>query len=284
MRTLSLCIVFMFCSCMFAQLPETEIWLIPIKKEKNNLLPGKPVKISQGHGYNNQPSFSMDSKSIYYVRADSSSQTDIVHFDVRSGKQRTVTNTAISEYSPQEIKPGLLCAVVVEKDSAQRIHEIGAANGLHQNILSPDSVGYYCFLNADTLIYYKLTQPHSLRVFSVHTGKEFWLGNSPTRGFKPVSESALLYCLKDSLLTHVFLYNFKLQKAKSICSFPAGNEDIFWHNELGLLRSEGTSILQFQERDAKWNQLFDLSTFGFHRITRFALNQKLNYLVVVDNL
>jgi hypothetical protein len=284
MRNLSFCFCLIFCTSGFAQLPETEIWLMPIKKEKNNVFPGKPIKINEHKGYNNQPSFSIDSKSVFYVRADSSAQTDIVQFNLRSSKQRAVTATALSEYSPQEIKPGLLCAVVVEKDSAQKIHEISATNGLHQNVLEPDSVGYYCFLNADTIVYYKLTQPHSLRVFVISSGKEIWLGNFPTRGFKPVSKSSLVYCLKDSLTTTVYRYDFVLQKAKSICSLPKGNEDIFWHKQLGLLRSDGTAILQYRELTSTWTQLFDLRSQGFHRITRFAIDEKLNYLVVVDNL
>jgi hypothetical protein len=284
MRSLSLFFALVFCACLFGQLPETEIWLISLKKEKDSLYPGKTTNISQHKGYDNQPSFSLHSKSIFYVSADSLAQTDIIHFDLRSGKKRRLTQTGLSEYSPQEIKPNLLYAVVVEKDSSQRIHEINALSGVHQAILEPDSVGYYCFLNADTLVYYKLTEPHSLRTYSIKANKEVRLGVSPGRGFKAINAFTLVYCLKDSINTEVYEYNFRLQKAKLLSSFPAGSEDLFWHNQLGLLRSDGLKILQFREGDSGWRLLFDLSKFGFHRITRFAFDQHLKHLVIVDNL
>lgn len=269
---------------LLGQLPETEVWLIPLKKEKDSLLTTKSILISQQKGYNNQPCFSLNGKSLYYVSADSSGQTDILHYDLKSRKKRFVTRTAVSEYSPQEIYPGVLYSVVVEKDSSQKIHEILSSNGVHEKILEPDSVGYYCFLNHDSLLYYKLTEPHSLRLYELNTQKETWLGNSPCRGFKPINTHTLLYGLKDSLKNDLYRYHFRLQKATHLSTLPLGSEDFFWHRELGILRSEGTKILQLDESRSTWRLLFDFKMNAFHRITRFAFDPDLKYLVVVDNL
>lgn len=284
MRTVSLILVFLFGLPLFGQLPETQLWLIQIKTEKDSVFLAKGACITPNKGYHNQPCFSIDEKSLYYVRADSTQQTDIFSYALRSGKLQRVTQTRLSEYSPQELKPGVLYAVVVEKDSAQRIHEIDAKTGLHTKVLEPDSVGYYCFLNADTLIYYKLTKPHSLRALTLTSNNEIWLGNTPGRGFRALSPYTLLYSLKDSLNTSLYRYNFRLQKAVLISVFPSGGEDIVWHNKLGLLRSEGKRILQFHETPGIWKPLFDLGALGLHRITRFALDKDLKTLVVVDNL
>jgi hypothetical protein len=284
MRSASLLFVHLFCLTLSGQLPKTELWLIKLKKEKDSVFLGKTKNITQQAGYNNQPGFSLDERSLYFVSADTNRQTDIYNYDLRSGKTRQVSQTQLSEYSPQELKPGLLYAVVVEKDSAQRIHEIEAASGVHSKVLEPDSVGYYCFLNADTLVYYKLTEPHSLRLYELRTKKETWLGNSPGRGFKPFNSYTLYYCLKDSLKTELYRYNFRLQKAVLVSAFPSGSEDIVWHPKLGLLRSEGTRILCFQENLKVWKPVFDLGIFGLHRITRFAMDKENKYLVVVDNL
>jgi len=284
MRAGSLFFAPLFCLSLFGQLPKTELWLIKLKKEKESVFLGKSVNISPKPGYNNQPSFSLDDRSLYFVSADSNQQTDICNYTLRSGKTRKVTQTQLSEYSPQELKPGVLCAVVVEKDSAQRIHEIEATTGVHSKVLEPDSIGYYCFLNADTLVYYKLTKPHSLRLYELSTKKESWLGNSPGRGFKAINAYAMYYCLKDSLTTELYRYNFRLQKAELISTFHSGSEDIVWHPKLGLLRSEGTRIMHFQENLNDWKPLFDLSIMGLHRVTRFAFDKEYKYMVVVDNL
>jgi len=284
MRGPSLFFALLFCLGSFAQMPDTEIWLVTLKKEKDSLIPGKVLNLSQHKGYDNQPSFSLDGKSLYYVSSDSTQQTDIINYNLRSGKKQNISKSVLSEYSPQEIKPGLLYSVVVEKDSSQTIHEINALTGVHQKVLEPDSVGYYCFLNADTIVYYKLTEPHSLRTYVLSTKKENWLGNSPTRGFKPLNAYTLVYSLKDSTKTEVFQYNFRLQKAKLLCTYIGAGEDLFWHPKLGLLRSEGTRIFQFQEKTSKWVLFFDLSKFGLHRLTRFALDAELKHLVLIDNL
>jgi len=284
MRLGSLFFAPLFCLSLFGQLPETQVWLIKLKKDKDSVFLGKGTNLTPRKGYSNQPGFSLDEKSLYFVSADSTKQTDIYNYVLRSGKTRKVTQTQLSEYSPQEFKPGLLYAVVVEKDSAQRIHEIEATTGVHTKVLEPDSVGYYCFLNADTLVYYKLTEPHSLRTYELLSQKESWLGNSPGRGFKPLNSYTLYYSLKDSLKTELYRYNFRLQKAVLLSTFPSGGEDLVWHPKFGLLRSEGRQILQLQENLGTWKPMFDLGVFGLHRITRFALDKDLNYLVVIDNL
>lgn len=265
-------------------MPETQLWLFQLKKEKDSVFLAKGTCITPGKGYHNQPSFSIDEKCLYFVSADSTQATDIYSYTLRSAKMQRVTQTPLSEYSPQELKPAVLYAVVVETDSAQKIHEIDAKTGLHTKVLEPDSVGYYCFLNADTLIYYKLTEPHSLRVLDLKSNSETWLGNAPGRGFKAFNAYTLYYCLKDSLSISLYRYNFRLQKAVLLSVFPAGGEDIVWHNTLGLLRSEGKHILQLQENTGNWKPLFDLGVLGLHRITRFAFDSKLKTLVVVDNL
>lgn len=284
MRTASLFLFSLFCLQVFGQLPETQLWLIQVKKEKDSVFLGKGTCITPNKGYHNQPCFSSDEKLLYFVSADSSKQTDIFCYTLRTRKMQSVTQTQLSEYSPQELKPGVLYAVVVEKDSAQRIHEIEAKTGIHTRVLEPDSVGYYCFLNADTLIYYKLTEPHSLRALDLKSNSETWLGNAPGRGFKAFNAYTLYYCLKDSLTTSLYRYNFRLQKAVLLSVFPSGGEDIVWHSTLGLLRSEGKQILQLQVNTGVWRPLFDLGGLGLHRITRFALDKDLKTLVVVDNL
>lgn len=284
MRIPSVSSAFFICFSLFGQLPETQIWLIKLKKEKDAVFLGKASVLTNNKGYNNQPSFSLDNRTLFYVCADSNQQTDIYACQLPSAKIKKITQTQLSEYSPQEHKPGKLHAVVVEKDSTQKIHEIEIATGIHSSVLEPDSVGYYCFLNADSLVYYKLTQPHSLRLYTLNSQNESWLGNYPTRGFKPYNPYCLYYCLKDSLQTDLYQYNFRLQKATLLSSYSSASEDLFWHPTLGLLRSEDRVILQFQRASGKWTPLFDLSSFGLKRITRFTIDKELHYLVVVNNL
>jgi hypothetical protein len=71
-------------------------------------------------------------------------------------------------------------SVVVEKDSAQRVWQFNM-DGTFKTIVheGTDSIGYHTWLNADTLMYYKLTEPHSLRVLDLKTNKDVWICNQP---------------------------------------------------------------------------------------------------------
>src|SRR5690242_17419633 len=123
------------------QLPETDIWLFRIKLEKNKpplLEDGK--NITSRKGYDNQPSFSPDGKSIYYASVREDSQSDIYMYSLGSKKTMSITNSAESEYTPiQYEKKRSITSVTVEKDSAQRVHFINPETGIHEKKFETDS-------------------------------------------------------------------------------------------------------------------------------------------------
>lgn len=268
-----------------AQFPNTEIWLFKIEKDGKSEKLSKAINISNREGYDNQPSFSIDSKKIYYVSIHEDQQADIYSYELRSKKTEQITKTSISEYSPVENEKGtLIHSVVVEKDSAQRIHSLSVINGMPEKVIDVDSIGYYTFLNDDTLLYYKLTEPHSLRYFCEKTKEDRFLAFSPIRAFKKINRHEVIFGIKDSVKVDYYRYNFLIQKAQAYCTYPSLNEDFIYHPQLGLIKSEGTQLLRYDEQKQQWLILYDLSPFGLHKITRFAFDEKQTRLVVVDNL
>src|SRR4051812_15609586 len=123
-KPLSLIIFLLVLSDMQAQLPETDIWLFKLDKDKQkNLVAGKALNITNRKGYDNQPSFSNDGKRIFYVSIKEDKQADIYYYDLKKKKNIQLAYSAESEYSPvQTINGKYISCVVVEKDSAQKIH------------------------------------------------------------------------------------------------------------------------------------------------------------------
>lgn len=271
---------------MQAQLPETDVWLFKLSKDKSaNVILSEPLNITKRKGYDNQPSFSRDGKTIYYVSVREDQQADIYKYQISSKKITRLTITPESEYSPVQTEDGnFINSVVVEKDSAQRIHYISVILGMHEKFIDVDSVGYYEFLNADTVLYYKLTQTHSLRFFVNSTKEDKFLGSSPVRAFKKVNRHTILFGLKDSTKVTFYKYDFFLRKAEEYCQYPSIHEDFIWHPDYGLVKSEETKLLRYNEKEKKWDMLFDLSAFGIKKITRFAFDPNKKYLMVVDNI
>lgn len=264
-------------------MPDSELWLFRIKISKEGQSFTDPLNITKRSGYDNQPSFSLDGKKIYYSSVREDRQADIYCYEIKSGKTVQVTKTPLSEYSPVETPDGkFISSVVVEADSAQCIHFINKVTGMHEKKFDYDSVGYYNFLNNDTCIYYKLTAPHSLRYHSPREDK--WLASSVVRAFKTVNRHTLVYGLKDSLKVTFYQYDFRLRKALKYCEFPSNGEDFTWHGTFGLVKSEGSKLLRFAEQKNEWVLLTDLAGFGIKRITRFNFDVNNKYLVIVDNL
>jgi hypothetical protein len=268
-----------------SQLPNTDLWLFKIETDKlKQPVLTERLNITNRNGYDNQPFFSEDGKKIFYVSIREDKQADIYYYDLKSRKCIQFTKTKESEYSPT-LTPDkkFMASVVVEKDSAQRIHFIHPELGFDVKRLEIDSVGYYTFLNSDTLIYYKLTQPHSLRYFVKSSQEDKWLCNSPVRFFKAINRHTLIYGLKDSLTVNFYKYDFILRRAYKFAEYPSANEDATWHPNFGLIKSEERKLLRYDESKKTWVLLFDLSASGIKKISRFTFDSKNNYLVVVDN-
>jgi hypothetical protein len=271
----------------FGQIPETDIWLFKIEKKEGKYLYSNSLNITHRDGYDNQPSFSLDGKSILYVLIDSTKQADIYQYSISKKTSINLTKSQISEYSPTIIPSGLgFSSVVVEKDSAQRVWQFNL-DGTFKSIVheGTDSIGYHTWLNADTLLYYKLTESHSLRVLDLKTNQDVWICNHPTRAFKKIGYgSRFIYGIKDSISTQFRIYNPALRESSLYATYPSVNEDFIWHPELGLIKSEGSDLLRYNEQTKTWEVLFSFSSIGIKKITRFVFDSKNKQLALVSNL
>lgn len=271
----------------FGQVPETDIWLFKIDKKENKYIYSNPLNITHRVGYDNQPTFSLDGKSILYVCIDSSKQADIYQYTISKKQSVNITKSEVSEYSPTILPNGLgFSAVVVEKDSSQRVWKFnldGTFNSIaHQGT---DSVGYHTWLNNDTLMHYKLTNPHSLRVLNLKTNEDAWICDNPCRAFKKIGNtSQVIYAIKDSSSVVFRIYNPALRESKIYTTYPSANEDFIWHSELGLIKSENADLMRYNEQTKSWEILFSFSNLGIKKITRFVFDSKTKQLAIVNNL
>jgi hypothetical protein len=284
MKIIPLLVLVCFNKC-FAQLPDTELWLFEIKNLKGNLLLAKGENITSRPGYDNQPFFAPDEKSIYYVSIREDKQADIYRYFINKKKTEQITKTIESEYSPVVLTASKrLNCVVVEKDSAQKIWQYDEISGEPKKVLfEEDSIGYYHFLNTDTVLYYKLTEPHSLRARSLSEGTDVFIAANIVRGFKGTSRFEFVFGVKDSSKVIFYKYNALTRKAVKYCESKSLSEDIVWHKVWGLLKSEKAIILRYDEKSETWLPIFDFSAFGIKKISRFIFDDKNKKVVVVES-
>src|SRR5919199_943152 len=79
--------------------PSTDIFLAPIRIQNGKPVVEKPVNITARPGYDNQPSFTPDSRSLLFTSVREDAQADIYRYDLRTRATTRVTSTPESEYS-----------------------------------------------------------------------------------------------------------------------------------------------------------------------------------------
>jgi dipeptidyl aminopeptidase/acylaminoacyl peptidase len=158
----------------FAQLPNTDIWLLDISSTKDSLSFSNPINITNRAGYDNQPTFSPDGKYILYTSIRDGKQSDIYKYTIKTKKISQFTKTLTSEYSPTFMPDGKnISVVMVEPDSAQRLWQFPLKGGAPTCIMKDvDSVGYHCWINKDSLALVMITEPASLYVVNTKTQKQ----------------------------------------------------------------------------------------------------------------
>jgi hypothetical protein len=287
MKLLSTACLLLVCFLLQAQLPETEIFLAKIEIKNNLLKIQKAENVTNHNGYDNQPFFTPDGKTLLYsAQTDADQRIHLFALNLKSKKSAQLTHTNTSEYSPMLSPQGnAVSAVVVEEDSTQRIWLYDAKNGERKSCLTEaiDSIGYYCWLGRDSLAYYKLTDPHSLRALDLKSGTDNWLCDHPTRSFRRIDARTLLYVINEEKQNLVMLYDIRVKKATVFATDLPANQDYTWLAGLGLLKSEGSKIFRYSPETKVWVELADFASAGIKKITRFAFSTNQKLLALVSN-
>lgn len=271
-----------------AQLPETEIFYGNVDTKNNLLKIEKLENISNHNGYDNQPCFVNNDKDILFSsETETNNKTHICLYNIKSRKIKRLSITNTSEYSPMPLMDEKEFSVVmVEEDSTQRVWVFDQLSGTIKYCLSQqtDSVGYYTWLGKDSILYYKLTNPHSLRALNLKTHADVWLCDKPTRSFKKIDNNSFYYVLHGDKKNEVYVYDIKLKKATLYATDDnTANEDYVWNKSLGLLKSEGAEIYRYSADSKVWVKIADLSAFSIQRITRFAFSSDNKNIAIVSS-
>jgi dipeptidyl aminopeptidase/acylaminoacyl peptidase len=284
--------VFAFAATVFAQTPTptptppaTNIFLVDLRTTAaGNLKPGQPVKITDWAGYNNQPSFLPDGRSILYTSIRDK-QADIYRYDLSGATTTQVTNTPESEYSPTVMPDGKSISVVrVEADGTQRLWKFPLAGGGPALILENiKPVGYHLWIDADTLALFILGKPNTLQLVDVRSGKAERIADNPGRILRRVphqNKFSFVQKVSDQEWL-VKIFDLKTHSiATFIKTFP-GAEDYAWTPSGVLLMANGSKLFSRKESDFAWVELADFGNAGLKNITRIAINPKGDKIAIV---
>lgn len=255
-----------------AQMPETSIYLISYINNGNQLTFTDVKQISNGIGYNNQPSFTKDCKIIYFTsNVLDSLQTDLFAYDIAKGQSQRLSNVGLSEYSPL-IRPGFskgLTHVRVEDDKKQHLRFYDSTYTSSLNLVpNSDSVGYYVWSDSN-----------NLGLIILNNGLEFHtyrLGDSNTKlisknvgrliNYDKKTDS-YLFLNKDSASYTINYFNIKTGSIQN--SFPAMTDCEDYAIDVNSGIYGGYNGKLFRYSNTRWGQIADFSekVGSFYRLS-----------------
>jgi hypothetical protein len=266
--------------------PSTDIFLLDITNHKAQLTFGQPRNITKRTGYDNQPMFSADSKSLFYTSIREDNQADIFRYDLAKESIQQITITRESEYSPTVMPGGKALSVIrVEADSTQRLWSFpfaGTPPSLVLQNIKP--VGYHLWIDDHTLLLFVLGQPATLQLVDAKTEKAEKLADNPGRTLQSIPNQQKVSFVHKVSDSQWFIKSFDLknrQMATLIKTLP-GTEYFSWTPQGILLMAKGTKLYKWDARkDNDWQEIADLSAFGLKDITRLAVSPKGDRLALV---
>ncbi|WP_181308481.1 PD40 domain-containing protein [Rufibacter sp. XAAS-G3-1] len=270
-------------------IPDTEVFLVTLKSQKEDVQVGVPTNITQRPGYDNQPSFTPDGKSILFTSQRDGQQTNIFQYFLARKKTQQLTNTPEAEYSPLVTPDGKSFSVVRGKE--QHLWRFPLKAGTSQPALlleMPQLIGYHVWYNQDTLLVAAFPEqpPMSLHLAVPSTKTTVKLEESIGRSLHKVPRiPAISYLVPVSdSVAEIRQWNLKTGERQVLIQALPGIQDFAWLPDGLLLMAQGAKLYAFRPgTPQRWTEIADFSQYGVKHITRLAVSPKGTHLSFVAN-
>lgn len=272
--------------------PASDVYLAPLVVRNGEPVVGIPVDITRRTGYDNQPSFTPDGRSILFTSIHEDGQADIYRYDLPTKRITRVTNTMESEYSPTVMPGGRRFSVIrVEKDSTQRLWSFRLDGSDPKLVLANiKPVGYHAWVDDHVVALFVLgdrAHANALLRADVRTGYADTLARDIGRSLVPLKGAHGFSFVQHRPDSTWGLVTLKMDRAGSestmteVDTLPRGADFVAWITPTIPLAGTGSKLFAWNPAKAVWVDVADLASAGLSRISRLAVSPDGKWLAIV---
>ena len=266
----------------------TDIYLFNFKVDQNQFTLSNARNITNSPGYDNQPYFLPDGKSLLYSSDDGFGQTDIYRYNILGQNERRLTFTPNNEYSPTVTPDGkYFSCIILERNGNQFLWKYPLNGAVPQKLVDVQPVGYHCWASNDMLGLFVVGEPNTLNLVDLPTGKVEKVADSPGVTLKMIPNSSDLMSFVDlSNDAHwkVRTVNTSTKELAEVIDAPKHAQYYSWTPSGILVAGDGKRIYKFDPaNDSDWVEMANLSDYGIKEFTRITISPSGDLLAVVVN-
>ncbi len=273
---------------LFAQVPDSEIYLFSIDEKDGKFIFSNGENISKNAGYDNQPSFSLDNRSILFTSGRKNNNFDIYEYTLADKKILPIIASENGEYTAKEFDKNTINFVREGKDDqSMTVWKFDRRTKKESPALTiKEPVAYYAFnAQGDALVWIRYA--FMMHFLNTEKSVDKYVANYAqpsvphlipnTRNFSFMQRHP-----DDSLWIKEF--NPENEAVRPIIQSKDGKKDYAWMPDGSLLIGSGSKLFRFDKKtDKDWQELVDLNSFGIKDITRLAVSPDGKHLALVDN-
>lgn len=263
--------------------PNTDIFLFDLSLKDGQLLLSNFKNISDNEGYDNQPSFM--SQDILFYSGTRNGQTDIVKYDIETGRMKWISATEGSEYSPLKIpKRNRASAIRLEKDGTQKLYSYNLKKNVSKPLVDDITIGYHTWFNDKTIVSSVLEDGGlSLYITDFNEQKNYKIDTNIGRALHKIPKREFVsYISVKNDKWEIRSLNPNTKETELIAYTLPNSKDLCWTINGTILMGRGDVLYKLNPTtDTRWKKVASLKKYGVKNITRLATSPNGNRIAIV---